>query len=367
MPAIVEPSPSGNRAVAVRPGQPLRLRADTAWNWFVRTNEGAWTQIGTSALEIFYTTSSSVTNRLTFDRVEIAIGSGASPDTSTTRHFDLCEGPPAVLWATGAMSNPAREEPPPRPWEGEDDDPPLGTPWVMPPADRTGFGTTLLETVSEADAGPANLFASWSPGIFVDTAGAIGVRTPFTNDARGLGPFPAIAAWYQGGLYFEHDFGKSRNLALTRVLYEESVAPNNVAIVRGDGRRNTYRLSGGVYTGAAAVRNTLTKSGGVFTETTPSGRVYRYNSAGRLERVVDRVGNPVYYSYDVNNRLQRIDGHPGQNAIGLVPYFTYNASGLLEKLLLQDASVPANTRETYFTYDANKNLLRIVGPENCIT
>jgi YD repeat-containing protein len=367
MATITEPAPTSNRAVAVRPNQPLRLRADTAWNWFVRTNEGAWTQFATGTLEAFRTMATSVANRLTFDRVEIAIGSAGTPDTSTTRHFDLCEGPPAVLWATGRMENEALSEPPARPWEGEDDDPPQGTPWTMPPADRTGFGTTLGETVSERDAGPANLFASWSPGVYVDTSGGVGLRTPFTNDARGLGPFPAVAAWYQGGLYFEHDFGKSRNLALTRVLYEESGAPNNVAIVRGDGRRNTYRLSGGTYTGAAGIRNTLTKSGGIFTETTPSGRVYRYSSAGRLERVVDRVGNPVYFSYDVNNRLQRIDGLPGQNSIGLVPYFTYNASGLLEKLQLQDGTTPANTRESYFTYDGNKNLLRIIGPESCIT
>lgn len=367
MASILEPAPTSSRAVGVRTNQALRLRADTAWNWFVRTNEGAWTQFATGVLEAFRTMSTSVTNRLTFDRVEIAIGSGATPDTSTTRYFDLCEGPAAVLWATGRMDNEAMSEPPARPWEGEDDDPPLGTPWAMPQADRTGFGTTLLETVSEKAAGPADLFASWGPGVFVDTSGGIGVRTPFTNDARGLGPFPAVAAWYQGGMYFEHDFGKSRNLALTRVLYEESGAPNNVAIVRGDGRRNTYRLSAGVYTGAAGIRNTLTKSGGIFTETTPSGRVYRYTSAGRLDRVVDRAGNPVYFSYDVNSRLQRIDGLPGQNAIGLVPYFTYNASGLLEKLQLQDGATPANTRESYFTYDGNKNLLRIIGPESCIT
>ena len=194
MATIVEPSPSGNRAVAVSRNQSLRLVADTAWNWFVRTNEGSWTQIGTAALEIVYTTSASVTNRLTFDRVEIAIGSGGSPDTSTTRHFDLCEGPPALLWATAQVDDEAMREPPARPWEGENDDPPLGTPWVMPGADRAGFASVLLETVSEQDAGPANLIASWSSGVFVDTAGGIGVRTSFTNDARGLGPFPAIAA-----------------------------------------------------------------------------------------------------------------------------------------------------------------------------
>lgn len=368
MATILEPAPTGNRAVAIRPGQVLRLRADTGTlQWLARVNEGAWANVGAAAAEFFYTAPTSVTNRLTFDRLEITLGTGTTPDGSTTpRNFDLCEGPPAVLWVTDRMDNEAMSEPSPTPWAGEDDDPPLGTPLSMLPAARGGLGTTLGETVSEvAGAGPSTLLASWGSGVFVDTAGGLGVRTPFTNDARGRGPFPAIANWLNPGMYFEHDFGKARNLGLTRVLYED--ASGHVAVVRGDGRRNTYRLNAGVYTGSTACRNTLTKVASVFEETTPSGRIYRYDSTGRLQRVVDRAGNPVYYSYDVNNRLQKIDGRPGQNEIGLVPYLSYNSNGLLEKLRLEDAATPANTRETYFAYDANKNLVRIIGPELCTT
>ena len=98
---------------------------------------------------------------------------------------------------------------------------------------------------------------------------------------------------YHGGLYFQHDFGKSRNLALTRVLYQDG--SSHVAVVRGDGRRNTYRWNGSSFDAAAGVRNSLTSSGGVFEETTPSGRIYRYDSNGRLQRVVDRIGNPAYF------------------------------------------------------------------------
>src|SRR5690606_28511712 len=127
-------------------------------------------------------------------------------------------------------------------------------------------------------------------------------------------------AYHHGGLYFEHDFGKARTLGLTRVLYED--ADGHVAVVRGDGRRNTYRhVGGGAFEAATALRSTLVFAAGAFVETTPSGREYHYSTAGRLERVVDRQGASAYYGYDANDRLQKIEGVPG--ALGLVPYLAY--------------------------------------------
>lgn len=364
MATITEPdlsSPAG-RAIAVSPRQALHLVASASSTWSFRVNGGAWSTI-TTATEIFWTTPASVTNRFTFDRIDVAIG--ADPDApEDTRTLNLVEGPAAVLVATASIRNEAMEEPPLRPWEGEDDDPPHGVPLAMLGANRDRVGTVLLETVSE-QGGPANLFASFGPGLFVDTAGKVGCRTPFTNDARGFGPFPAIAAYHHGGLYFNHDFGKSRTLGLTRVLYQDG--SGHVAIVRGDGRRNTYRsLGGGAFTPAAALRNTLAEAGGIFTETTPSGRVYRYLSTGALDRVIDRAGNAVYYRYDSNSRLQKIEG-PTAAALGLVPYLSYNGSGLLERLVLEDSTTPANNRTSYLQYDGDRNLIRIIGPEQCIT
>jgi len=364
MAAITDPAPTSNRAVAIQTNQPVRLVSDTSMDWFVRTNGGGWSQFATGTLVAVWGGATSVTNRLTFDRVEIALGTAGVPDTATTRHFDLCEGPVACLWVSDQVRNEALEEPPLRPWEGEDDDPPLGVPLYMPGANRDNLGTVLCESVSEP-GGPVNLVTGFRPGVFVDNAGKLGVRTAFTNDVRGLGPFPAIAAYYHGGLYFQHDFGKSRNLGLTRVLYQD--ASSHVAVVRGDGRRNTYRWNGASFDAAAGLQNTLVSSGGIFTETTPSGRVYRYDSAGRLQRVVDRQGQSAYYSYDANNRLQKINGLPGANALGLVPYLSYNASGLFERLVLEDSAAATNNRTTYFTYDGNRNLLRIIGPQSCIT
>ncbi|MCO5168154.1 MAG: hypothetical protein M9894_17570 [Planctomycetes bacterium] len=365
MTAITHPAPAGNRAVAVPTNQPVPMVADTTSDWFVRTNGGGWTQFASGANQAVWAGASSVTNRWTFDRVEIAIGEG-SPSEPTIRHFNLCEGPVACLWATDQLPNPALEAPPLRPWDGEDDDPPLGTPLVMPGADRGGMGTTPCESASElGSGGPVSLLTSYDSGVSVDTSGRLGLRTPFTNDVRGLGPFPAVAAYYHSGLYFQHDFGKSRTLGLTRVLYQDGAS--HVAVVRGDGRRNTYRWTGSAFEAAAGLQNTLALDGSDFVETSPSGRVYRYSSAGRLQRVVDRCGNPVYYTYDANSRLQKIVPVGGSGALGLVPYLSYDGGGLLTRLVLEDPGNAANNRVTYLQYDGDANLTRILGPEGCVT
>ena len=368
MATITFPAEQGaTRPVTVRPSQRLRLLASGSTGWWQRnlTTGSAWASIGSAVSELVWDTPSSVGNRLTFDRLQL-FASDTSPDPGETGglYLNLCEGPPAVLWASALLRNEAMEEPPLRPWQGEDDDPPLGLPLVMPAANRDRMGTVLLETVAEP-GGPVDLVALSRPGLFVDSAGRLGARTAFTNDVRGLGPYPAIAAWYQQGCYFQHDFGKSRNLALTRVLYED--AQGHVAIVRGDGRRNTYVLDGGSYYPAVALRNTLAKDGSDFLETTPSGRVYRYTSAGKLDRVQDRAGTAAYYAYDVNGRLQRIQGITGAGALGLVPYFGYDGSGRLVRLVLEDGGDPANNRVSYLAYDGDSNLTRITGPEDCVT
>jgi YD repeat-containing protein len=366
-------TPSATRSIAVQPRQPIAMVADVSSDWYQRNQTsggatGPWTLITSAVTTLVWETPSTVTRRLLYDRLQLAVvdTGAAAPSTSLTTglFLNLCEGPPAVQWVTDRMRNEAFEEPPMSPWAGESDDPPLETPLAMPGANRDGMGTELLETTS-GPSGPANLVTSFDRGLFVDMAGKLGCRVAFTNDVRGLGPFPAIASYHHGGLYFQHDFGKSRTLGLTRVLYEDAVNLD-VAIVRGDGRRNTYRWNGASFDAAASLQNTLSKSGGIFTETTPSGRIYRYTSAGRLDRVVDRVGNPVYYSYDTNSRLQKIVGL-NSTRLGLVPYLSYDGSGLLERLVLEDSTTPANNRVSYFQYDASRNLTRIIGPESCIT
>jgi YD repeat-containing protein len=365
--------PAATRAIAVQPGQPIAMTADTSTDWWQRNLTtggagGAWTQInpgGTNVSTLVWTTPTTVSNRQTFDRLQLAVNTTTAPSTAFTGglHLNLVEGPPAVLYVSPSLGGDAMAEPPLRPWEGEDDDPPLGAPLYMPGASRGGLGTELLETPG-VSGGPANAVQAYDRGLLVDTAGKLAVRVPFTSDVRGLGPFPAIASYHHGGMYFEHDFGKSRTLGLTRVLYQD--ADGHVAIVRGDGRRNTYRSTGGgAFTAAASLRNTLAEAGGVFTETTPSGRVYRYTSAGRLERVVDRAGSAAYYAYDINNRLQKIQGLSG--TLGLVPYLSYDGSGLLTRLVLEDQVTPANNRVSYLQYDGSRNLTRIIGPEGCIT
>ncbi|MCW8137751.1 MAG: RHS repeat protein [Planctomycetota bacterium] len=366
MTRISVPEPSSNRAVPVQAGQTLRLEAadfSSPPDWFLRVNGGAWSQFAAGQTEVFLTTPTSVTERLTFDRLEVALGASSTPDTGTTRHFDLCEGPVATPLVTATKRNEALEEPPLRGSDGEDDDPPLGVPLAMLGPGRQGLATVPLETAAE-QGGPASLVASLGPGLFVDSAGKLGCRTPFTTDVRGLGPFPAIAAYHHAGLHVPPTFGASRTLGLTRALFEDGAG--HVAVVRGDGRRNTYRWTGSAFEAAAGLHSVLRKVGAEFEEETASGRVYRYTSDGALERVVDRHGHPAYYRYDADDRLQKIEGLGGGTP-GLVPYLSYDASGRLARLVLEDPLAPANDRASYFHYDLDDNLVALIGPEHCVT
>ncbi|MGE0709151.1 MAG: SMP-30/gluconolactonase/LRE family protein [Planctomycetota bacterium] len=372
-------APLNTAPIAVQPGQALRLEADASVAWSYRVNEGSWTAIAT-ATSIVFTTPTSVTNRWTFDRLEIAIGDTGSPDD--TRDFNLCEGPPAVQWATAALPDPT-DDPAANPNLGEGDDPPHALAWRLPGANRDGFATESPER-AHVPGGPVTLLESFRGGIFVDSAGKVGARTTLLGRVSGLGPSPESASYHHGGMYFQHDFGKGRTIGLTRVLLEDG--DGNVAVVRGDGRRNTYRFvstTDGVtnFESAAGLRNTLQKLAGwgnqpwgispygggtSFVEEAPSGRRFFYDEDGKLTHVLDRYGNLVVYSYGADDRLQKIQSDPAGGS-GLVPYFSYDGSGRLSRLVFEDALDAANNRTAYFTYDGAGNLQRLTGPEGCET
>ncbi|MCO5170148.1 MAG: hypothetical protein M9894_27760 [Planctomycetes bacterium] len=189
-------SPLPSRPLAVQVHQSLSLKASAPTNWWKRnqTTSEAWVQLNTggTTATLVWEAPATIANRLTFDRIQI-FADASEPGSGETEglHLNVCEGPVAVLWATAQAHNAALEEPPLRPWDDESDDPPLGLPLVMPAANRDGMATYPLESAAGA-GGPANLIAHYGPGLFVDTAGRLGCRTSFTNDVRGLGPFPPV-------------------------------------------------------------------------------------------------------------------------------------------------------------------------------
>lgn len=376
MPNITEPVPTGSRAIAVRLDQPVRMVADVASDWWVKIDTGAFTKLLSNNIVFVYTTPSTIFRRFTFTRIEIAVqtvGTVPAP-TVGTLFLDVSESAVTVLHATDRIRNEAMEEPPLHSDMLESDDPPLGLPLAMPGANRDGMGTVPLDRARE-QGGPANLVSLYGPGMFVESSGKMGVRTPI-GVLRGLGPFPtSIATFHHGSFYYNFDFGKSRTLSLTRFLREDFGLDKDVAILRGDGRKNTYRyfaFHGGsgvtYYTPAASLQSTLRKSGQYFQETTPSGTYYVYYAGGglpgRVTRVEDRYGNTVYYEYN-SSKLQRVTGPAG--ASGMIAYLRYDAAGLCSALVLEDGATAANNRTTYFAYDANKNLSKITGPELCVT
>lgn len=374
MPSIIDPVPTGSRAIAVRIGQPLRLVADANSDWYQKTDIGSFTLIGSNTATLVWTPSS-IFRRFTFSRVQIGVVTpGGGAPAAGTLFLNLVEGPVVVLHATSQIRNEAMEEPPSHPDLLESDDPPLGLPLAMAGADRAGMGTVSLERAREP-GGAVNLVALYGPGMFVSSSGSLGVRTSL-GVLRGLGPFQAsLASYHHGAFYFNYDFGKSRSLSLTRFLREDFGFDKDAAVVRGDGRRNTYRYfnfdgTSGVtyYTPGVPLQSTLRKHGTWFQETTPSGTYYLYSAGGtlpgRVDRVIDRYGNTVYYTY-AGAKLQKVSGVPGSS--GLSAYLRYDAAGLCSALVLEDGAAAANNRTTYFQYDANTNLIKITGPELCVT
>src|SRR5262249_34979613 len=154
--------------------------------------------------------------------VQIGVNTGSAP-SSANLYLNVVEGPATVLHVTDRIRNEALQEPPLNPDVLEADDPPLGFPLAMPAANRAGFGTVLLERAYEP-GGPANLVSLYGPGLFLDSSGKLGPRTPIARN-RGLGPLPSIASYHHGAAYLNYDFGKGRMLSLTRRIEEESASP----------------------------------------------------------------------------------------------------------------------------------------------
>jgi YD repeat-containing protein len=132
---------------------------------------------------------------------------------------------------------------------------------------------------------------------------------------------------------------------------------NTVTLKKQTGNCRVYTLDQGSYHPPAGVDNTLVKNqDNTWTETQKNGRQFHYDTAGRLTKMVDRLGNITTCAYDANNRLKTLTDPFGQ-----VTSLTYDANGRVEKF-----TDPAG-RDTSLGYDANGNLTSLTTPELCQT
>jgi len=95
----------------------------------------------------------------------------------------------------------------------------------------------------------------------------------------------------------------------------------------------------------------IKKSDGTYLRTMVNKTKFFFNAAGFLIKKIDRNGNVVEYCLDAQNRLTSI-----KDEMGLATTFQYSGS------LISSITDPAG-RVTQLEYDGNRNLIRIVDPD----
>ncbi len=134
----------------------------------------------------------------------------------------------------------------------------------------------------------------------------------------------------------------------------------------GDGRIDTYTLTGGSFVPAAGNFTALTTTAGTYLATTKDGVGYTFSSTGALQSVTDRHNNTLTVTTDTQNRVTQIKDAAARTLI-----LTYTASNLTK------ATGPDGKSETFaysgagdlasvtdatgaavhYTYDPNHDLL----------
>jgi len=105
--------------------------------------------------------------------------------------------------------------------------------------------------------------------------------------------------------------------------------------------------------GASLKSGNLTlEADGSYTQTMPNGTVYSFNSDGLLVTKNLANGKTRTYTYTPTGKLSTVTNHYGQQ----LKYF-YNGLDLLSKL------IDPEKQETFFEYDVNQNLTKIIYPD----
>lgn len=170
------------------------------------------------------------------------------------------------------------------------------------------------------------------------------------------GPALAVTRTYNSNSKHTGLFGRGWSSA-----YDESINPydsNMVQLAEADGRATYFGRTAGPDTDLVPLqtdfRGSLTQAANnEFVLTTKDGTVRRFNAAGKLISVADRVGNQTSLNYDSGGQLAS-----APDSFGRVLSFTTNASGLV--LSTADA---IGTIATY-TYGGDNQLLAVTYADN---
>ncbi|MBL4762790.1 MAG: hypothetical protein JKY93_08830, partial [Gammaproteobacteria bacterium] len=127
---------------------------------------------------------------------------------------------------------------------------------------------------------------------------------------------------------------------------------NTLVVTQSDGRNESFSFDGSDWSGDSDTRLRLTEEGNSFIITQADGAEEVYDLSGKLLSESDRNGNTTTYSYDVDERLQRVTGPYGHNLS-----FSYDIDGHLTGMTDPDGNTTA------YHYDTANNLIQVDHPD----
>ena len=166
------------------------------------------------------------------------------------------------------------------------------------------------------------------------------------------GPSIHIQSFYNGLSTDNNEFGYGRTISMNLTLVENT--DDSVTLLRYTGYVDTFRLSDGNYVPPVGVFNLLEKQSNQWVETTSDGTRFIYpllavGETSKIQRIEDRNGNPIQFTYTDGNLLTRMT-----DPVGRAINFSYTNGKLTS---ITDWA----SRTTTYTYTGD-DLTQEVGP-----
>ena len=187
------------------------------------------------------------------------------------------------------------------------------------------------------------------------------------------GPSIHIQSFYNGLSTDNNAFGYGRTISVNLTLVEHT--DGSVALLRDTGYVDTFRLSDGIYVPPVGIFTHLEKQTNQWVETTSDGTRFIYpvlemGETSKIQRVEDRNGNPIQFTY-TNGLLTRMTDPAGRHVnfsytdgkltsitdwASRTTTYTYTGDDLTQEVGPTGATIR-------YAYNANHQMTSITDPE----
>lgn len=201
----------------------------------------------------------------------------------------------------------------------------------------------------------ATLGGGYSSGFYADPINtATGNFTHNETDLVVFGKSPLMFQRYYNSLNpFFGALGNGWNSTYDYSL--DLGSPDTVVVIRPDGRRDNYHVSGGSLVAPLGVPDSLSRGAdGRYSLEAKDGQIYRFDSSGRLASVADRYGSVATVEYSDVSGVQRISAV--HNQLGQSLTFGYDSRARI-RLVTDNAG-----RQVALDYDGLDNLRSVTKP-----